>query len=95
MYFLVPSSPNTVCLNSVFLEGKGFIAFIIILKEPVVKKFTFRVPVVAQQKQIQLVTMRWRVPPLASLSWLRIGRQCELRCRSQPRLRSCIAVAVV
>ena len=30
------------------------------------------VPVVVQQKQIQLGTMRFRVRSLASLSWLRI-----------------------
>ena len=42
----------------------------------------------AQQKRIQLVTMRWWVRSLASLSGFRIQRCCELR------LRSSIAVAV-
>ena len=41
------------------------------------------VPVVAQQKQIRLRTMRLWVRPLASLSGLRIWCYCELwyRCR--------------
>ena len=38
--------------------------------------------------------MRTRVPSLALLSGLRIQHCCELWCRSQTRLRSCIAVAV-
>ena len=52
------------------------------------------VPVRAQQKRIRPGTMRLRVGSLASLSGLRIWRCHELRCRSQTRLRSDVAVAV-
>ena len=48
------------------------------------------VPIVAQQKQIQLVTMRLQVLSLASLSWLRSGIavNCDvgLRCSLDPAL---------
>ena len=53
------------------------------------------VPVVAQWKQIRLLSMRMRVQSLALLSGLRIQHCCELWCRSQMWLRSGIAVAVV
>ena len=49
----------------------------------------------AQWKQIQLGTMRFRVQSLASLSGLRIQRCHELGCRSKMWLGSGIAVAVV
>ena len=48
----------------------------------------------AQQKQIQLGTMRLQVGSLTSLRGLRIWRWYELWCRSQTRLGSCIALAV-
>ena len=41
------------------------------------------VPIVAQQKQIRLVSMRMQVRSLASLRELRIQRCCELLCRSE------------
>ena len=53
------------------------------------------VPIMAQQKQIRLGTMRLRVQSLASLIGLRIQYCCELRCSSQTWLRSGIAVALV
>ena len=53
------------------------------------------VPVVVQQKQIRLGTMRWQVRSPASLSRLRIWYCHELWCGSQTWLGSCIAVAVV
>ena len=53
------------------------------------------VPVVAQQKQIQLGTMRLQVRSLALLSGLRIQHYHELWCRSQTWLGSRVAVAVV
>ena len=53
------------------------------------------VPIVAQWKQIRLGTMRLRIQSLALLSGLRIRCCCELWCRSQMRLRSDVAVAVV
>ena len=57
------------------------------------------VPVVAQQKRIQRVSMRMRVPFLASLSGLRIRRCRELWCKSQTPLGFCIlwlaAVALI
>ena len=49
----------------------------------------------AQQKQIQLGTMRLWVQSLALLSGLRIQHCRELLCRSQMWLRSGIAVALV
>ena len=55
--------------------------------------FITGVPDVAQWKQIQLVTMRLRVPSLASLSGLRLQRSHELWCRSLTRLGSQVAVA--
>ena len=52
-------------------------------------------PFVAQWKQIWLGTMGLRVQSLVSLSGLRIEHCHELWCRSQMRLRPCIAGAVV
>ena len=52
------------------------------------------VPIVAQQKRIRLVTMRLGVQSLTLLSGLRIQCCCELWCRLQTQLRSCVAVAV-
>ena len=49
----------------------------------------------AQRKQTLLVFMRIWVRSLASLGGLRIRRCRELWCRSQTRLRSRIALAVV
>ena len=56
---------------------------------------TFGVPVMAQQKQIQLGIMRLQIQSLASLSGLRIRRCHELWCRSQMWLKSGVAVVVV
>ena len=52
-------------------------------------------PVVVQQKQIQVVSLRMQVQSLASLNRLKIWCCCELRCWSQTRLGSQVAVAVV
>ena len=52
-------------------------------------------PIVVQWKRIRLGTMRLSVQFLALLSGLRIWCCPELWCRSQMRLRSGIAVAVV
>ena len=52
-------------------------------------------PIMAQQKRIQLETMRLWVRPLALLSGLRIQCCHELWCRLQTRFRSGIAVAAV
>ena len=49
----------------------------------------------AQRKQIRRGTMRLWVQSLPSLSGFRIWHRCEMRCSSQMRLGSCIAVAVV
>ena len=57
------------------------------------KKIIPRVPVMAQWKQIQLGTMRLHVQSLPSISRLRIWHCCELWCRSQMLLGSCVAVA--
>ena len=53
------------------------------------------VPIVAQWKQTQLVSMRMQVRSLALLSELRILRCPELWCRLQTWLGCGIAVAVV
>ena len=53
------------------------------------------IPIVVQQKWIQLVSMRMRVWSLASCSGLGIWHCCELRCMSQVWLRSGVAVAGV
>ena len=53
------------------------------------------VPVLAQQKQIQLGIMKLWVQSLALLSGLRIWCCHELWCKSQTWLGSHIAVAVV
>ena len=53
------------------------------------------VPIMAQQKQVRLGTMRLRVQSLASLSGSRIQHCLELWCRWQMWLRSDVAVAVV
>ena len=53
-------------------------------KNPCIHQFKKYVPgvlVVAQQKQICLVSIRMQVQSLASLSGLRIQRCCELWCR--------------
>ena len=59
------------------------------------KIYFLEIPVVAQQKQIRLGTMRLRVRSLASVSGLRIRHCRELWFRSKTRLRSGVAVAVV
>ena len=51
-----------------------------------------RVPIVAQQKQIRLVSMRMWVLSLASISRSGIQDCQELWCRSQMLLRSHMAV---
>ena len=48
----------------------------------------------AQWKRIRLGTMRFRVQPLASFNGLRIRLCCELGCRFQTQLGSCVAAAV-
>ena len=52
------------------------------------------IPIVAQWKQIRLVSMRTKVWFLASLSGSGIRCCFELRSRSQTGLGSCVAVAV-
>ena len=47
------------------------------------EKISLGVPVVAQWKQTQLVSMRMQVQSLAPLSGLRIQRYHELWCRSR------------
>ena len=51
--------------------------------------------IVAQQKQIQLASMRTKVPSLASIGGLRTRHCHELWCKSQMQLTSGLAVAVV
>ena len=59
-----------------------------------VKNGNIGVPVMVQQKQIKLGTMRFQVRSLASHSGLRIWSSRDLRYRSKIQLGSCIAVAV-
>ena len=59
------------------------------------KIITSRDPFVAQRKWIWLGIMKLRVQSLPLLSGLRIQHCCELWCRSQARLGSGVAVAVV
>ena len=58
------------------------------------KRESLGVPIVAQLKQIQLRTMKSQVRSLASFGGLRIWCCCDLWCRSQTWLVSCVAVAV-
>ena len=53
------------------------------------------IPVVVQQKRIQLGTIRVQVRSLVSLSGLRIHCCRELWYRLQVWVRSCVVVAVV
>ena len=53
------------------------------------------VPIVAQQKQIQLGSVRLWDRSLPSLSGLMIWHCCELWCRLKMWLRSVIALVVV
>ena len=63
-------------------------------KNPELIPYLAGVPIMVQWKRIQLGTKRFRVRSLALLSGLRIEHCCELWCRSQTQLRSCVAVAV-
>ena len=58
------------------------------------KKLKIGIPVMAKWKRIWIGTMRLQVRSLASLSQLKSRCGHELWCKSQTRLRSCIAVAV-
>ena len=53
------------------------------------------VPIVVQQKQIQLVSVRMHIQSLASISRLGIQHCHELWCRSQTLLGSYVALAVL
>ena len=57
-------------------------------------KNQYGVPVMVQQKQIRLGSMRLQVQSLASLGGLKIQGCCELWCRLQTRLGSRVAVAL-
>ena len=79
------------CLNTP-VTNKEFVS--IIKNLPIKKTPELGVPVMAQQKQIQLGTMKLWVRSLALLSGLRIQRCHELWCRPQTLLGSGIAVAL-
>ena len=81
----VPAYASIPQENSQILSSQNY-------KYPGVKGW---VPFVSQWKPIWLGTMKLRVWSLTSFSGLRIWHCRELWCRSQMRLRSCIAVAVV
>ena len=63
-------------------------------QEVITLKSLYRVPIMAQQKQIRLGTMSFQVQSMASLSRLRIQCCRELWCRLQTRLGSGVAMAV-
>ena len=64
--------------------------------DEILKTFYFLgIPIGAQWKQIQLVSMKMQVQSLALLSGLGIWHCLELWCRLQTQLRSTIAMAVV
>ena len=50
------------------------------------------VPIVGQRAKTQLVSMRMRVPSLASFSGLRVRCCRELWCKSQAWLESSVAI---
>ena len=82
LYSLNVKSISYFCIHkNVFL----FVCFLNILG----------IPVMAQWKRIWLAGVKMQVQSLASFSGLRIWLSHELWCRSQMRLRSGIAVAVV
>ena len=72
--------------------GMCMITFLKLIKKEMFKKWG--VPIMAQQKWIQLGTMRLQVLSLALLSGLRFWCCHELWCRWKMRLGYCIAVAV-
>ena len=67
---------------------------LVIIRESHQNESGLGVPIVAQRKQILLVSMRMQVQSLASFSGSGIWHCCELWCRLQMGLRSGIAVAV-
>ena len=82
-------SNNLMCVTGVLERKKKSEA------EKYIKEKITRVPIVAQQKRIQLVSMRIQVQFLALFSGSRIWCCCELWCRSQKWPGSYITVAVV
>ena len=87
--FVIFSNPWDWLLPSWSLSYPGYLFYPI-------KKSPFRgVPVVVQRTRIRLGTMRLQVWSLASILGLKIQHCCELWCRSQTRLGSGIAVAVM
>ena len=78
-------SPNCYPSAKVEMRSLGFLAL----------KVQWGVPIVVQRKWILLVTMRIRVWSLALLSGSGIWHCCELWCRSQMKLRSCVSVTVM
>ena len=82
----VPSLGTSICPKALKRQNKQTnIKF---------KKWSVGVPIVVQQKQIWLGTVRFRVQSLAWLSGLRIQCFCELWCRLQTQLGSGVAVAL-
>ena len=67
---------------------------LLVLSFLAIKNGNMGVPIVAQWKQIRLVSMRMQVQSLALLSGLGILCCCELWCKSHTQARSCFAVAV-
>ena len=64
------------------------------LQKALLRKIKSRVPIMAQQKQIRLGTIRLQVRSLALLSGLRI-QHCRELCRSHTQLRPGVAMSAV
>ena len=73
----------------------GFFLYVTPTKGQTGLKINQGVPIVAQQKETQLLSITMLVLSLALFSGVRIWRCCKLRCRWQMWLGSGIAVAVV
>ena len=78
-----------------FVEAISNACFMLDHRKLITRICITRVLTVAQWKQIQPVSIRMWVQPLAPFSRLRIQCCCKLQCKLQMQLGSGIAVAVV
>ena len=88
----MPKSFEYQCFDVLCLDTGSCACIFVLLPFPCAtsrQKTTCGVPVVVQQKQIWLVTMRLQVQSLVLLSGSRIQRCHELWCRSQTQLGPC------
>ena len=90
-----PFSWLWACPRNCMVQASSLPRLLVFSRLPENKKAREGVPIIAQLKRIWLASMRTQVWFLALLSGLRIRCCCELWCRLQMRLRSCMAVASV